>query len=267
MRLASNLPIPELPSFAPLADEDEQAMRGKILDSLRADPERYLRRYVKKFGNVLNADDAATLFKEYNRDRAKYRVAVHPAATWIRDELFRRAIEVKAPEGRNRVAFTAGSNAAGKSTAIAFTNESSRAQAIFDSTLSNRKHASRMVHQALAAEKCVTVLYINRPLADAFHGMLDRAERQGRVVTIEQMVNSHRGAADTVRFLWKTYHGDPHFEFRFIDNAIGGPRLGTIDLASPEDYTETRRNLHELLDAEYEAGEIAEEIYQRIGGR
>src|ERR1035438_7567555 len=43
------------------------------------------------------------LFAEYNEDRAKYRVAVHPAATWIRDELFRRALAETAPEGRNRV--------------------------------------------------------------------------------------------------------------------------------------------------------------------
>jgi hypothetical protein len=260
-------PIPELSSLSPLADEDEQAARSGMLDALRADPERYLRRYQKKFGNVLNADDAATLFKEYNRDRAKYRVAVHPAATWIRDELFRRSLDARAPEGHNRVAFTAGSNAAGKSTAIAFTREMSRAQVVFDSTFSDRKHAGRLVDQALASDKRVTILYINRPLADAFRGMLERAGQQGRLVTIDQMINSHRGAADTVRYLWETYQGDHRFEFRFIDNSREGPRLGAIDLASPEDYTEIGRIFHELLDAEYEACEIPEEVYRRVRGR
>jgi hypothetical protein len=57
------------------------AFATKPLRKLRENPEPYLAEYASKFGNVLNADDAATLFDEYNQDRAAYRVAVHPAAT------------------------------------------------------------------------------------------------------------------------------------------------------------------------------------------
>ena len=111
-------------------DPDELRVREETLRILRANPELYLTEYNRKFANVLNADDAATLFDEYNQDRAKYRVAVHPAATWIRDELFRRALGETAPEGRNRVVFTAGGNAAGKSTALAVTGSAKRAYRI-----------------------------------------------------------------------------------------------------------------------------------------
>lgn len=178
---------------------------------------------------MLNADDAATLFEEYNQDREKYRVAVHPAATWIRDELFRRALKEKLPKERSRVLFTAGSNAAGKSTALSFTQEAIRAQAVFDSTFSNPAHARHLIDQALAAGKRITVLYVNRRLEETLLGMLERAGREGRVVTIDQMLNSHQGAVNSVRALWQEFGADTRVQFRFVENSEELPRLGTIN--------------------------------------
>jgi hypothetical protein len=248
-------------------DPDELRVREETLRDLRANPEPYLAEYSSKFANVLNADDAATLFDEYNQDPAKYRVAVHPAATWIRDELFRRALAETASEGRNRVVFTAGGNAAGKSTAISFIKEGSAPQVVFDSTFSNPEHARRLVDQALAAGKRVTVLYVDRPLEDAFHGMLERAGLEGRVVTISQLIGSHRGAAETMRDLWRDFSRDTRFQFRFVDNSGDAPRLDTIELAVPQDYTEIGKRLYELLDTEYRAGRITAAAYHRIRGR
>jgi hypothetical protein len=173
-------------------------VRETTLRRLHGDPERYLTEYTARFGNVLNADDAATLFDEYNADRARYRVAVHPAATWIRDELFRRALAAPDTEGKDSVVFTAGSNAAGKSTAIALTQVRLQAKCIFDSTLSNPDHAGSLIDQTLAAGWRIIVLYVNRPLDDAMMGMLERSRVEGRVVQINQMIDSHRGAAETV---------------------------------------------------------------------
>jgi hypothetical protein len=192
---------------------------------------------------------------------------VHPAATWIRDELFRRALAETAPEGRNRVVFTSGGNAAGKSTAISFTKDGSGAQVVFDSTFSNPEHAGRLVDQALAADKRITVLYVDRPLEDAFRGMLERARREGRVVTISQLIGSHRGAAETIRALWRDFSKDTRFQFRFVDNSGEAPRLGTVELAAPRDYTGIGKRLYELLDAEHQAGRITEAAYRRIRGR
>ena len=49
--------------------------------------------------------------------------------------------------------FTAGGNAAAKSTALLFTKERSRAQVVFDSTFSNLEHAARLIDQALMAQE------------------------------------------------------------------------------------------------------------------
>jgi len=247
------------------AKQDELRVRNETIRKLHENPEHYLTEYLARFGNVLNADDAATLFDEYNQDPAKYRVAVHPAATWIRDELFQRALAVAAPEGRNRVVFMAGGNAAGKSTALAVTGIAKRAQVVFDSTFRNPAHAQRLMDQALGALKTVAVLYVSRPPEEAFPAMLDRAQRQGRTVTIEQLVGSHRGAAQTVRDLSREFERNPDVEFAFFDNSANGTREGTIELAAPQDYTEIRKRLYELLDREYQAGRITEENYHRIG--
>ena len=59
-------------------DADDCRFRRQALQELRANPERYLASYTAPFGNLLNADDAAPLFGEYNRHPVKYRVAVGP---------------------------------------------------------------------------------------------------------------------------------------------------------------------------------------------
>ena len=43
-------------------DPDEKRVRQEVLEELEDDPKRYLAQYSERFGNVLNADDAATLF-------------------------------------------------------------------------------------------------------------------------------------------------------------------------------------------------------------
>jgi hypothetical protein len=253
--------------FSPaLPDEAELKVGRAVMEKLQANPEHYLAAYTRQFGNILNADDAATLFPEYNQNPAKYRVAVHPAATSVRDELFRRALATPAPEGRNRVVFTAGGNAAGKSTALAVTGSARQSQVVFDSTFSNPEHAKRMMDQALGAGKTVFVLHVSRPLDEIFPAMLDRARSQGRVVTIEQLIGSHQGSARAVRDLSREFGNNPKVEFIFVDNSGNGAREGTIELAAPQDYTEVRKRLYDLLDREYRRCGITEEIYRRIRG-
>jgi hypothetical protein len=133
------------------------------------------------------------------------------------NELFQRALAVTAPEGRNRVVFTAGGNAAGKSTALAVTASAKDAQVVFDSTFANPEHARRLMDQALEAGKAVIVLHVSRPLEEIFSAMLDRAQLQGRVVTIEQLIRSHRGSAQAVRELSQDFKHNPGADFLFIE--------------------------------------------------
>jgi hypothetical protein len=107
-----------------------------------------LAEYTRRFGSVLNADNAAELFADYaasNPARTKYRVAVHPAAQWIRDELYRRAL---ADPNVKEVVFTAGGNGAGKTTG------DPQSDAVLDSTLNNPEHADRVQTMTSSATEC-----------------------------------------------------------------------------------------------------------------
>ena len=242
----------------PLPDAGEQAVRVAVMSRVEADPEYYLAEYTRRFGNVLNADNAATLFAQYNDDPARFRVAVHPAAQWIRDKLFTRALAVSPPD-KDRAVFTAGGNAAGKSLALSFSGVTDHATAVvLDSTFSDPNHAHELIEQAVGAGKKVTILYVDRPLSEALIAMLDRARIEGRVVTLDRLIGSQRGAAETVVRLWYKFGVSADFAFRFFDNAPAGFKEGTVALAKPAAYTESRETLDGILDAEYQAGRISE---------
>jgi hypothetical protein len=250
-----------------LPDAGERAVRSTVISQVESDPERYLSEYARRFGNVLNADNAATLFPEYNENPAKYREAVHPAAQWIRDELLRRALAEPGGSGDGRIIFTAGGNAAGKSTAVAIGGVSGEAQVVLDSTLSNPEHAERLVRMAVDAGKAVGVIHVDRPLEDAMEAMLVRARSEGRVVTIDQLTRSQRGAVETMRALWNAFRSNPAVGFRFLDNSPSGAevRSGINDIA-PQDYNEFRSRLDVILDREYRDERITEDVYRRIKG-
>ena len=79
-----------------------------------------------------------------------------------------------------------------------------------------------MVELVLTASWPITVMHVERPLGDALLSMLDRGRIEGRVVSVDQMIHSHRGAAESVRGLWEEFRGDTNFEFRFIVNSSAG---------------------------------------------
>jgi hypothetical protein len=80
------------------------------------------------------------------------------------------------------------------------------------------------------------------------------------------MIHSHRGAAETVRGLANEFRGDTRCDFHFFANSMRRVREVSIDLTMPQDYTEIRTNLHELLEAEYRAGRITKATYDRVRG-
>ena len=69
-----------------------------------------------------------------------------------------------------------------------------------------------------------------------------------------------------VRDLSRDFGHNSKVEFIFADNSANGTREGTIELAAPQDYTEIRKRLYDLLDREHRSGGIAEENYRRIRG-
>jgi hypothetical protein len=187
--------------FASMDESGKRAMQNapeSFLDELRSDPARFSDEYKRRFGNILNADDAATLFDRYNASPLTMRTVVHPAATELRDSLLQERLAEDAPPGKNFVLFTAGGNATGKSTIALLSGAASAAHAVFDSTLSNPDEARKLVNQTLAAGKEVHIYHVSRPLDETLYGMIERSKGEGRVVSIPQLLRSTQHSAATV---------------------------------------------------------------------
>lgn len=233
-------------------------VKARALYQVAKRGEDLLAEYRRRFGNVLNADNAAELFRDYSaslESRAKYRAAVHPAAQWVRDQLFSRALADPKVE---KIAFTADGNGAGK-TSAGLTGD-----VVMDTTLSNPEHSARLIQQALDAGKRVLVAYTYRPIGEAMEGVLERARTEGRAVSINTLIKTHEGAADTVSRLYDRYSDNPNVEFRFIDNSGPESKLSTIALTRKQNYGGSREQLHAILESK--RPEIPDYIYQATKG-
>ena len=163
-------------------------VREEALRHVQENPEPILAEYSRRFGNVLNADNAAELFPVYAasvESRTRFRVAVHPAAQWVRDELFRRSLT---DLNVHQVIFTAGGNGAGK------TSGGLSGDLVMDTTLSNREHSEGLLRAALDAGKEVAVVYTYRPIMDSLNGVLHRSTTEGRTVSISTLIKAHEGS-------------------------------------------------------------------------
>ena len=233
-------------------------VRANALRRIQEDPEGLLDEYTRRFGNVLNADNSAELFPDYSASpasRAQFRPAVHPAAQWVRDELFARAL--KDPYV-HEVIFTAGGNGAGKSTG------GLSGDVVMDTTLSNSEHSGKLIQAALDAGKTVQVVYTYRPIEQAFEGVLDRARVEGRTVSIGTLIGTHEGAAHTVRSLAAKYAGHPDVRFWFIDNSGAHQAQGSIALTRKQDYRRSRDQLYGILESQ--RAQIPEHVYRAAQG-
>ncbi len=234
------------------------AVTARALDRIQSGGEELLAGYRRRFGSVLNADNAAELFPDYAESlesRTKYRAAVHPAAQWVRDELFNRALGDPTVK---EVVFTAGGNGAGKSIG------SPSADLVMDTTLSNPEYSARLLKATLDAGKKAVVAYTFRPIAEAFEGVLERSQREGRTVSIGTLIKTHQGAAITVTQLFEQYKHNPNVQFRFVDNSAPEPSTATIALTRKQNYGEVREQLHAILESK--RSEISESVYEATKG-
>jgi GT2 family glycosyltransferase len=235
-----------------------QDVRASVLSALARNREGFLAEYGRRFGCVLNADNAAELFPEYSatlETRARFRVAVHPAAQWIRDELFERAL---ADPFVTEVLFTAGGNGAGK------TSGAPASDIVYDSTLNNADHARRCIEKCVLAGKSVIVAYTYRPILESFLGVLRRAASEGRTVAVDTVIRTHTESAKTIALLVEVFSDVPQVTFRFVDNSREGPRIADIAVTSKENYASRRDELYSLLEAERD--KIPEYLYAATAG-
>ncbi|HZD40743.1 MAG TPA: hypothetical protein VE131_08490, partial [Terriglobales bacterium] len=199
-------------------------------------------------------------------------------------EIYRRKLEKPAgPNQLDRVVFTSGGTAAGKTTAITsvakITNIVRSAQIVYDSTLSSWPSADQKITQALEAGKTVSIVHVYRDPVEAFvNGALSQPDRMGRVAPVEVFIQTHLGAPNVLLRLARKYRDEPRVAISVIDNSRGRGKAVVTDLdfvrRVAKKYTpeELRAKVIQALEDAHEKGKrrekggISEAVYRAFKG-
>lgn len=216
-----------------------------------------------KNGKLLDTDQARELSPEYRADRS-LAPKVHEAASAFTQKAFETRM-AKAPDG-GLVMFMAGGGGAGKSSAEYLLGaEMDRAGTILDGTLSSYDKAARNIQMALDNNQSVIIAYVYREPVEAMqNGVLTRAMKRGRTVTIDAVVKGHAGSSEVVRRLQETFGNNPDFLIKVIDNSHGpdGAVISTLDEVPIVKYEGLKEKLRNATDTEFKAGRISEVVHK-----
>ena len=213
-------------------------------------------------GRILDTDMVRELSPEYRADRSRA-AEVHEASSFLTQAMFDSRI---ANNDSGVVAFMAGGGGAGKSTAEDLASkELKSAHTILDGTLSSYEKAKRNVETAMKAGNKVRIVYVYREPVEALrNGVLTRAERMGRTVTIDALVKGHAGSSSVVRKLQEEFGDNPMFKLIVIDNSRGqgNAKIANLSDITPVIQSGLKERLQNATESEFQEGRIGETVYR-----
>lgn len=263
-----------LPGFAARLPEgpitiqrSDRTLNDRLEQKIFSDFDAAVREYSElpdtKEGKLLDTDQARELSAEYRADRS-LAPKVHEAASAFTQRAF-EARMADAPSGA-LVVFMAGGGGAGKSSAeqlLAGTMD--RANTILDGTLSSYDKAAKNVQLALDNNQQVNIVYVYREPVEALrNGVLTRAMKRGRVVTLDALVKGHAGSSDVVRKLQAAFGDDPNFNIDVIDNSRGQGNevFSSLDAVPVVEREGLKEKLKNATDEEFQAGRISDVVHK-----
>jgi hypothetical protein len=252
-----------LPGFGPQAMDLNAKLEQKIFSDFDKAVEEYSALPETKSGKLLDTDQARELSPEYRADRS-LAPKVHEAASAFTQRAFEQRM-AEAPNG-GLVLFMAGGGGAGKSSAEDLLSaDMDRANTILDGTLSSYDKAARNVQLALDNNQSVRIVYVYREPVEAMrNGVLTRAMKRGRTVTIDAVVKGHAGSSEVVRKLQTAFGDNPNFKIKVIDNSRGpnGAVVSSLDAVPVVKREGLKEKLQNATDEELKAGRISDVVHK-----
>ena len=252
-----------LPNFGGQTVDINAKLEQKIFSDFDKAVEEYSALPETKNGKLLDTDQARELSPEYRADRS-LAPKVHEAASAFTQRAFEQRM-AEAPNG-GLVLFMAGGGGAGKSSAENLLSaDMDRANTILDGTLSSYDKAAKNIQLALDNNQSVRIVYVYREPVEAMrNGVLTRAMKRGRTVTIDAVVKGHAGSSEVVRKLQTAFGDNPNFKIKVIDNSRGpdGAVISSLDAVPVVEREGLKEKLQNATDEELKAGRISGVVHK-----
>ncbi len=222
---------------------DRAVVEKKFIDWVEEDLPRAIEAYwakARELGtpNEIGGDIAKELSPDYaesKESRLRYTQSIAKATSWLATQVYNDAMSRPIKPGHWPVVLaTAGGTGSGKSSAReieALKPYFANADLIFDSTLSDYDSAVAKIEAAKASGRKFVATYIYREPLDAYvNGVLPRAEKTGRTVSLaEGHAKTHTNSPRVFNRLMAEYANDPMVELSVIDNSRGLGNQAPID--------------------------------------
>jgi hypothetical protein len=261
---------------------EEMEVQKRFAEYIENNPDKAIDEYIKRFGNVVNTDNARELSTDYqppnatkdevNLARTKWSRATIAPSRALANAVYQKLLTENSKKEPS-VVFTAGGASSGKSSSIASFSKLhqtlTNSQVIFDTTLSSEKTALANIKLALDAGKEVNIFYVYRNPNDAFTASLKRAMEIGRPVTINEFLDSHLNAPKVIKKISEIY---PKISIYVVDNSGEVGKATSMELRDLIAVTNLLSrdklvtDLNQLLDKSLSNGSISKDVYFAVKG-
>ncbi len=250
---------------------EQSSIEQKFATDLDQNYQAKKEEYIKKFGNVIDADNARMLSEDYVSDPEKNSIAVHRPASSFLLQVYKDMLSEPAPEGKkNLVVFLGGGAGAGKSTLNV--GSAKEAQIVQNTNMAPYQVSKNQINRALNAGKDVEVNYIYRDPVKSFEdGVVPRAIKTGRAISIKEFIRTHIDSLATVKKLQQDYEGDDKVKINIIDNTKGAGEQNVSSFDKIDIPTKTpdqlSTELQSIADNLFKEGKISETLYNQFKGK
>lgn len=195
---------------------------------MKAYDQRVMQQFKSPIPNIVAGDEAKYVIAGF---KPEHSAAYHEPASAIAKVKYDQLLAD--PKTQNKpVLIMSGGTGAGKTTALktAGINPTDYA-AIIDTNSNKLAGANRRIQQAIDSGRAVNVFHVHRDPIDAFHSVISRGNREGRLMPIPAHVDTHLGSNEVIHQLASQNADNPAVNFRAVDNSRGANQSMEVPLA------------------------------------
>ena len=236
---------------------EERAIEQKFAAELAADLEGARQQYELRFKNIFDRNNAQELSADYaatRESRQRWSVATLGPAGGFIDWLYEKTLSLLPPE--SLIAFNAGGQGSGKTTATLAAEVERAADLLMDGTLQDEARSRKQISAALALGHTVQIRFVYCPWENAVINIIRRAaEGTGRIVPLQRAAGGHFQSARTVFSLLSIKPDGPgKLVFAVFDNT-------DFTKPAPRELDWLREHLNPAIEKLLETGGNAAENY------